>query len=162
MWLASRTGVVTYFCFSLTKELANRRNEKRNPKNQRINSERVKDSIMIEEIISEDIEKTVKSVLSPDEVVERINNMEKKLSNKANATYYGLYTNKTKYLKNSKLNESFIDRIKELGISKSTILFKKSIAKLVKKYLRRKKPSLSLHVLKNNFKICHGNSSEFK
>ena len=56
--------------------------------------------------------------------------------------------------------------IKELGICKSTILFKISIVKVVKKYPRMKKSSLSLHFLKSNFKIikeiCHENASEFK
>ena len=55
---------------------------------------------------------------------------------------------------------------KELGISKSTILFKILIAKFVNKYLTMKKSSLFLHFLKNNFKIikeiCHENASEFK
>ena len=62
------------------------------------------------------------------------------------------------------MNENFIDMVKEIGISKSTILFKNS--KFVNKYPRMKKSSLSLHFSKNNFKIikeiCHENSSEFK
>ena len=65
-----------------------------------------------------------------------------------------------------KANESFIDMIKELGISKYTILFKISIVKFVNKFPRMKKSSLSLHFLKNNFKIiketCHDYASEFK
>ena len=55
--------------------------------------------------------------------------------------------------------------IETLGISKS-ILFKISIVKFVNKYPRTKKSSLSLHFLKNNFKmikkIGHENPSEFK
>ena len=65
-----------------------------------------------------------------------------------------------------KMNESFIDEVKQLGISKSTILFKISIVKLVNKYPRMKKSSLSLQFLKNNFKIIkeisHESASEFK
>ena len=64
-----------------------------------------------------------------------------------------------------KVNENFIDLVKEFGISKSTILFKISIVKFVNKYPRMKK-SLFLHFLKNNFRmikdICHENASEFK
>ena len=56
--------------------------------------------------------------------------------------------------------------IKELGISKYTISFKISIAKFVNKFPRMKKSSLSLHFLKNYFKIiketCHDYASEFK
>ena len=65
-----------------------------------------------------------------------------------------------------KANENFIDMIKNLGFSKSTILFKISIVKFVNKYPRMRKSSLFLHFLKNNFKmikeICHENASEFK
>ena len=65
-----------------------------------------------------------------------------------------------------KMNDNFIDMVKKIGISKSTILFKISVVKFVNKYPRMKKSSLSLHFLKNNFKIikeiCHENASEFK
>ena len=46
------------------------------------------------------------------------------------------------------------------------MVFEISIVKFLKKYPRMKKSSLSLHFLKNNFKIikevCHENASEFK
>ena len=55
---------------------------------------------------------------------------------------------------------------KKRGISKSTILFKKSIVKILKKYLRMKKSSTFSLSLNNNFKIikqiCHENATEFK
>ena len=61
--------------------------------------------------------------------------------------------------KKFKVNENFLDLVKELGISKSTTLFKISIVKFANKYPRMKKSSLSLHFLKNNFEmikeICH-------
>ena len=62
---------------------------------------KVKESIMIEEIVNEDIEKTAKSVKSLEEAAEAANNMEKIVKSK-NVTFYGLHTNKAKYLKNSK------------------------------------------------------------
>ena len=37
MWLASRTGLFTYFCIFLAKEFENWRNKKKNKKNQRDN-----------------------------------------------------------------------------------------------------------------------------
>ena len=44
--------------------------------------------------------------------------------------------------------------------------FKMSIVKFLNKYPKMKKSSLSLHFLKNNFKIfkeiCHENASKFK
>ena len=50
--------------------------------------------------------------------------------------------------------------VNKFGISKSTIVFKISIAKFINKYPRTKKSSLSLDFLKNNYKnlykaICH-------
>ena len=55
---------------------------------------------------------------------------------------------------------------KKRGISKSTILFKKSIVKIVNKYLRMKKSSTFSLSLNNNFKIikqiCHENATGFK
>ena len=51
------------------------------------------------------------------------------------------------------MNENFLGLVKELGISKSTKLFKISIVKFKNKYSRVKKSSLSLPFLKNNFKM---------
>ena len=66
---------------------------------------KVKELIMIEEIVNEDIKKTQTnkqtSVKSPEEAEEAVNNMERLLE-VTNVTYYGLPTNKNKYLKNSK------------------------------------------------------------
>ena len=123
---------------------------------------KVKDSIMIEETVNEDIEKTAKSVKSPDEAVEKVNNMEKVIkSNKCNILW--LAYQQGQIFEKFKLNENFIDIVKELGINTSTILFKISIVKFVNNYPRMKKFSLSLHLLKNNFKIikeiCHENLS---
>ena len=71
---------------------------KKDQKNQRRNfeeSERFKNN---KEIVNEDIEKTAKSVKSPEEAVI---NMENSLK-VTNVTHYGFPTNNAKYLKNSK------------------------------------------------------------
>ena len=121
---------------------------------------------MIEEIVNEDFEKKSNSIKSPDEAVEDVvKNMEKIIrSNKSNILW--LAYQKGQIFEKFKVNENFIDMIKKLDISKSTILFKTSIVKFANKYPRMKKSSLSLHFLKNNFKIikeiCHENASEFK
>ena len=55
--------------------------------------------------------------------------------------------------------------LNKVAISKSTMVFKISIAKFLNKYPKMKKFSLSLHFLKNNFKIIkeifHENACEF-
>ena len=57
------------------------------------------------------------------------------------------------------MNDNFINMVKEFNISKSIVQF-------INRYTRMKKSSLSLHFLKNNFKIikeiCHENAIEFK
>ena len=56
--------------------------------------------------------------------------------------------------------------VNKFGITKSTMVFKTSIVKFLHKYRRMKKCALSLHFLKNNFKIineiCHENAILFK
>ena len=113
---------------------------------------KVKESIMGEEIVNEDIEKKAKSVKSPEEAVEAVNNMEKVIkSNKCNILWFAYQQDQI--FQKFKMNDNFINMVKELNISKSTTLFKIPIVKFINKYPRMKKFSLSLHFLKNNFKI---------
>ena len=85
-------------------------------------------------------------------------------SNKCNILW--LAYQKSQIFEKFKMNDNFINMVKEFNINKSTILFKTSIARFINKYPRMKKSSLSLHFLKNNFKIikeiCHENANEFK
>ena len=126
---------------------------------------KVKDSIMIEERVNVDFEKTSNSIKIPDEAVHVVKNMEKITRSKKSNILWLAYQ-QGQILEKFKGNEHFMDMIKKFGISKSTILFKISIVKFVNKYPKMKKSSLSLHFLKNNFKIikeiCHENASEFK
>ena len=111
---------------------------KKDQKNQRRNfeeSERFKNN---KEIVNEDIEKTAKSVKSPEEAVI---NMEKLIkSNKCNTLW--IPYQQRQIFEKFKTNKSFIDMVKEFEISKSIILFKISIVKFVNKYPRMKKSSL--------------------
>ena len=105
---------------------------------------KVKESIMGEEIVNEDIEKKAKSVKSPEEAVEAVNNMEKVIkSDKCNILW--LAYQQDQISQKFKMNDNFIKMVKEFNISKSTILFKISIVKCINKYPRMKKSSLSLH-----------------
>ena len=105
---------------------------------------KVKESIMGEEIVNEDIEKKAKSVKSPEEAVEAVNNMEKVIkSDKCNILW--LAYQQDQISQKFKMNDNFINMVKEFNISKSTILFKISIVKCINKYPRMKKSSLSLH-----------------
>ena len=56
----------------------------------------------------------MKSVKSPEEAVEAVNNIDKVI--KTNVTYYALPTNKAKYLKNSKWMITLSIWLKNLGL----------------------------------------------
>ena len=125
---------------------------------------KVKDSIVIEEIVNKDVEKTSICIKSPAGAVQTVNNMGKDIRTKKSNILWLVYQ-QDQIFEKFKVNGSFIDMVKELRISKSTIIFKISIVKSVTKYPRMKKSSLSPRFLKNNFKIikeiCHENATEF-
>ena len=102
--------------------------------------EKVKDSIRN----SRNFKKTSNSIKSPDEAVDVVSNKKKIIGNKKSSILWLAYQ-QGQIFEKCKANGNFIDMIKKLGISKSTILFKTSVVKFVNKYPRMKKSSLSLH-----------------
>ena len=132
--------------------------KRRRKKNKEEIFKKVKVSIIMEEIVNEDFEKTTNSIKSPNEAVGVVNSVEKIIrTKKSNVLWLGCQQGQI--FEKFKANENFMDMIKEIGITKSTILFKIPIVKFVNKYSRMKKSSLFLHFVKNNFKIikeiCH-------
>ena len=119
----------------------------------------------MKKIVNEDFEKASNSIKSPGGAVGVVNSMEKIIRSKKSNILWLVYQ-QGQIFEKFKANQNFIVMIKELGIIKSANLFKISIVKFVNKYPRMKKSSLSLHFLKNNFKIikeiCDENPSEFK
>ena len=65
-----------------------------------------------------------------------------------------------------KEKQSFVSMVFKLNVSKSTIVFKITLSKLIDNYPKIKNPSLSLHYFKKHLKmireICKENASEFK
>ena len=120
---------------------------------------------MMEKAVNEDFEKTSNSIKNPDDVVNVIGKTEKNIRSKESSILWLAYQ-QAQIFEKFKANENFIDMIKKRGISKYTILFKIFIVTFVSKYSRMKKCSLSLHFVKNSFKmikeICHKNACEFK
>ena len=121
---------------------------------------------MMEKVINEDFEKASNSIKNPDDVVNVIDNTEKNIRSKKSNILWLAYQQGQIFEKFTKQMKIFIDMIKKRSISKYTILFKIFIVKFVSKYPRMKKCSLSLHFVKNSFKmikeICHKNACEFK
>ena len=58
-----------------------------------------------------------------------------------------------KVFKKFKENRKFIEMVKQFGVSKSTIIFKINIVKLINKHHKIRNSSHSLHFLKNYFKM---------
>ena len=107
---------------------------------------------MGEEIVNKDNEKTAKCIKSTEKAVEAVNNKEKIIkSNKCNILW--LIYQQGQIFEKFKMNDNFINMVKEFKISKSNVLFKIFVVKLINKYPRMKNSSLPLHFLKNNFKI---------
>ena len=93
-----------------------------------------------------------KSVKSPEEAVEAVNNMDKVIKgNKCNILW--LANQKRKIFEKFKMNDNLINMVNEFKISKSVIQFKISIVKLINKFPIMEKSLLSQYFLKNNFKI---------
>ena len=103
------------------------------------------------------IRKTKEEILKK---VETVNNMEKIIKGKKCNVLWLAYRQGQMFEK-LKMNDKIL-----LNMVKFIILFKTLIVKFVNKNAIVKKSSLSLHFLKNNFKIikeiCHENASEFK
>ena len=71
-----------------------------------------------------------------------------------------------KIFKRFKEKEKFQEMVKKLKIHKSTIIFKINVFKMIEKYLKLMKLSVTLTFLKNYLKeikkVCEDNLSNFK
>ena len=115
---------------------------------------------MMEEIINKDLEKPSMSIKSPDEEVDAVNNMEKSVGSKK-SNILRLTYKQSQIFEKFKANENFIDMVKELVISKSTILFKILIFKFVIN-TQELKTLHYLFIFQIIKEICNENASEFK
>ena len=107
----------------------------------------VKEPIMTNEILNQDIENTVKNIKSTEEAVEVVNEMEKIIKSSKCSILWHAYQ-QGQIFERFKLNDIFINMGNNSGISKSTMVFKILIVKFIKKYPRMKKYSLSFSLLK--------------
>ena len=121
-------------------------------------------SIMIEEVDCKDIENLSSSLKSPIDAAELISRIERVIKSIKNSILTLAY-HQGVIFKRFKENSMFTSAVTNLKISKSTINFKKGIVQFIHDYPKMKKSSISLHFLKNNFRIikevCREHSSEF-
>ena len=120
---------------------------------------------MSEEVDSKGVEDLSKKVNNPDDAVELIGRIERIMKSKKNniltlAYYQGII------FKKYKENTKFMSAVIDFNIRKVTVNFKIGIIKFIDEYPKMRKSSISLHFLKNNFRVikdvCKEYASEFQ
>ena len=114
--------------------------------------EKLMESIMSEEVVTEAVEDLSRNVDSLDDAVKLVGKIKqiiksKKYSILILAYYQGLI------FKKFKENIKFTGAVSNLKIGKATINFKIGIIKFLDNYPQMRKSSVSLHFLKNNFRV---------
>ena len=140
-----------------------------NTKAKRLSKEEIKkkllDSMTIGEIVEfDDLNKEAEEVQDPEKaviIIERYENIIKtKRKGIINVAYH-----QGQVFKRFKEKEKFAKLVSELGIHKTTIIFKINVFKLCKKYPKLLKSSIGLGFFKNYHKdikaICEENKKDF-
>ena len=129
--------------------------------------EKLMESIMIGEVDCKEIENLSSSVKSPNDAAELISKIKRVIKSRKNSILVLAY-HQSVIFKRFKENSMFTSAVRvHLRISsKSTINFKIGIVQFIHDYPKMKKSSISLHFLKNNFRIikevCREHSLEFQ
>ena len=129
-------------------------------KAKRLSKEEIKkqllDSMIIDEVVEfEDLNKEAEEIQDPEKAAEIIKRYEDIIK-----------TKKKGIIRNYKEKEKFAKLVSELGIHKTTIIFKINVFKLCKKYPKLLKSSIGLGFFKNYHKdikaICEENEKDFQ
>ena len=127
--------------------------------------EKLMGSRMIGEADCKDIENLSSVVKRPNDAAELISKIERVFKSRENSILVLVY-HQGVIFKGFKENSMFTSAVTNLKISKSTINFKIGIVQFIHDYPKMKKSSISLHFLKNNFRIikevCREHSSDFQ
>ena len=127
--------------------------------------EKLMESMISEEADSEGVEDLSRNVDSPDDAAKLVGRIERIMKSKKNnililAYHQGLI------LKKYKENSKFTGAVTNPKIGKATINFKICIIKFIDDYPKMRKFLVSLHFLKNNFRIirevCREHASEIQ
>ena len=140
-----------------------------NKKAKRLSKEEIKkkllDSITIGEIVKfDDLNKEAQEVQDPEKaviIIERYENIKTKRKGIINVAYH-----QGQVFKRFKEKEKFAKLVSELGIHKTTIIFRINVFKLCKKYPKLLKPSIGLGFFENHHKdikaMCEENVKGFQ
>ena len=114
------------------------------------------ESIITDEVVEfEDLNKEAEEIQDPEKAAEIIKRYEDIIK-----------TKKKGIIRNYKEKEKFAKLVSELGIHKTTIIFKINVFKLCKEYPKLLKSSIDLGVFKDYYKdikaICQENEEDFQ
>ena len=124
-----------------------------------------KESIMSKEVDSKDVEDLSRSVANPDDAAELIGRIERIMKRKKNNILMLAY-HQGMIFKKYKESSKVMSAVTKFKIHRTTINFKMGIIKFIDDYPKMQKSSISLHFLKNNFRVikdvCKEYASEFQ
>ena len=138
-------------------------------KAKRLSTEEIKkqllDSMIIDEVVEfDDLNKEAEGTQDPEkaaEIIKQYEDIKTKKKGIVNVAYH-----QGQALKRFKEKEKFVTLVSELGIHKTTIIFKINIFKLREKYRKLLKSSIGLGFFKNYCKgikvICKENEEDFQ
>ena len=141
-----------------------------NKKAKRLSKEEIKkklvDSMIIDEVLEcEDLNKQAEEVQDSEKAAEIIKRYEDIIKTK-NKGIINVAYHQGQVFKRFKEKEKFAKLVSELGIHKTTIIFKINIFKLCEKYRKLLKSSIGLGFFKNYHKdikaICEENEKDFQ
>ena len=124
------------------------------------------DSMIIDEVAEfEDLNKEAKETKDPEKAAEIIKRYEDIIKTKKKGIINVAY-HQGQVFKRFKEKEKFAKLVSELGIHKTTIIFKINVFKLCKEYSKLLKSSIGLGFFKNDYKdikaICKENEEDFQ
>ena len=124
------------------------------------------DSMIIDEVAEfENLNKKAEEVQDPEKAAEKIKRYEDIIKTK-NKGIINVAYHQGQVFKRFKQKEKFDKLVSELGIHKTTIIFKINVFKLCKKYPKLLKSSIGLGFFKNYHKdikaICEENEKDFQ
>ena len=127
--------------------------------------EKLKELIMTEDVDSKGIKDLSRNVDSPDDAVKLVGRIECIIKSKKNNIFILAYHQGLIFRK-FKENNRLTGAVTNLKRNKATIDFKIGIIKFIEDYPKMQKSSVSLHFLKNYFRImkevCREHASEFQ
>ena len=121
--------------------------------------DKLKESIMNEEVHSKGVEDFSRNAENPNDA-ELIGRIERIMKSKKNNILMLAY-HQGIIFKKYKENSRFTSAVNKFEISKATINFKIGIIKFIDDYPKMRKSSISLHYLKNNFRVIEEVCQEY-